>query len=185
MSVIFWFNFLVTLVCIWMLNYIYCKVIVPTKLNLIRNELFSIRDRLAILAMKKSVNVHEEQEEYVFFATLLNKTIAPLNEFKLTVFINVMVDYFGDLKKGNHKTEIDKIIESDLPEEFKNLFHEYINVVTKIMNKQITKFEFIFLFLLVLILNNKTASRLKTKQESIKRSKENLNELAIHKLASC
>jgi hypothetical protein len=164
MSMIFLFNFSITLICIWLLNYIYCKVFVPTKLNMIRNELFSIRDRLAMLAMHNAVKVNEEQEEYIFFATLLNKTIAPLNEFKLTVFINVMVDYFGDLKNGHDKTEIDKIIESDLPEEFKNLFLEYINVVTKIMNKQITKFEFAFLFILILILNNKTAAKIKTKQ---------------------
>lgn len=185
MSILFWFNFLVVLACIWMINYIYCKVIVPTKQNMIRNELFSIRDRLAILAMKKTVEINEEQDEYVFFATLLNKTIAPLNEFKFTVFINVMVDYFGGQKNDQHMVEISRIIEGDLPEEFKNLFHEYINVVTKIMNKKITKLEFFVLFILIHILSKKVAVQFRTKQKAIKRSKENLNELAFNKLVTC
>lgn len=89
-------NLLITCICLFVVFKINCKFIRPALMNNERFKLFSLRDQLAILAMKDIISPCDSK--YLFLMKSINTTIDMLDKFSLVDYLKYLSFFMNDKK---------------------------------------------------------------------------------------
>lgn len=143
---IFYYNLIIVLLCLWIVLFISNKFIRPALWNQNRFKLFELRDRLGILAMKDEIDQH--CDEYNNLMLLLNHSIVEIRHFELTEFIRfVTIINRNDIKENNINSVLGNV--KNQPIEYKNIFKEYLDILCSIFKKKLR----LLFFLLPLLIS--------------------------------
>lgn len=134
---IFLTNISITLVSIWIALYINAQFIRPAIMNKKRFALFSLRDRLLLLAMTGEIQEHSE--EYLTLIKLINSTLSSTKNFRITRFIKVHTEIAKDQELKTHLESIAKKIQNySMPGDYKRIVAEYFSIALN-LHKSHTK----------------------------------------------
>ena len=144
------FNYILTLLAIWLLFKINNRFIRPASWNTYRFKLFEIRDRLALLAMNGKLR--EDSDEYRKFISLINFSVNETSDYSTSKLIQL----------GSKLTELNSIVgklentvkHNNIQFEFLELFGEYTHTISKmyiVKTRLLRKFYTVFIWLLNVI----------------------------------
>lgn len=129
------FNFLLTLICIWILLAVNYRYIQPTRWNKHRFKLFALRDRLAILAMQGKID--ERSIKYIYLMKTINTAISETGQFKLSRFMNFLV-WLQETKKAQDMVDMITSEITEKNDELKMIFSECILIIDSIFKAKAT-----------------------------------------------
>lgn len=139
------YHLTIALLSLWSILFINHKFIQPALLNKTRFKLFELRDKLAILAMNDIID--QNCDEYNNLMNLINDSIIKIHHFELIDFIK-FIAYINrnDIKINNINSILGNVKKQ--PNEYKNIFKEYLDILHNIFLK---KLRLLFFILPILI----------------------------------
>lgn len=135
------FNLFVFLITLWIFMVIYNRYFLPAKFDKHRFKLFELRDRLALMAMKKSIDI--KSEEYIYLISLINVSITVFEDFRIVDSILNFVKYNSNLAKS--KKILNKIHNHSC--ELKDIAYEFYETLGKMLYFK-TAILYFFVFML-------------------------------------
>ena len=165
-----WFNFIITIISLWIIFYVYNQFIRQVSMDSNRFKLFAMRDELAILAMKGVISA--SSKEYKTFIELLNESINALGSFNIIVFLKALKRAIldDDVRKKS-KTIFESFSKQD--DEFKKIFQDYCELMAKIIEDYTWLFRHVFFpitFILLSSLSRVISSVSHAKEQLVSRS---------------
>lgn len=142
-------NVLATFLFWWGAMFLYDKFLRPALLNNTRFKLFSLRDRLALLAMEGHISPNAA--EYKHLMLLMNKSIKEFEDFSVTKYIRFLSK---SLYANNQTKEFVKIIRSNNDPEFKAVVSDFCDLIQAVFNRQTLLFRYTLVPLVKLVVNN-------------------------------
>ncbi len=118
-------NIIITLLCIWIVMYMNTAFLQPALLDRYRFRLFSLRDRLAMAAMRGEIEA--DSTEYSALCTMINMTIRLARNVEPLAFVQFILQLknketaysFEDLKTMSEAARAD---------EYKKIVNEYFAI---------------------------------------------------------
>ena len=133
---IIFFNILITMMALWLAMAINSKFLRPAILNKKRFAMYELRDQLALLAMRGTVD--ERSEEYVTLIRLINGVIYSTKGFKITELLNMYSAIYKDKKLLAHLENIRHKIENKaMPDEFRAMVPVFFRLARDIYNLKV------------------------------------------------
>ncbi len=126
------FNVALSIVCLWLflwLNHFYFR---PAKVNSYRFELFALRDKLAILAMKGQVD--EKDKDYRLLINLLNTSISVMADFSIFHYLRVMYEITHNQKTQDDIKRMSKNLRNHNNAEFSNIARQYFDISHRVFH---------------------------------------------------
>ena len=126
----FYFNIVLTLVCLWLCMWINHSYFRPACMNSHRFKLFALRDELALLAM--GGHLSENDNDYKTLMGLLNTSIAAMEDFSVIKFLKIMKTIVYDSKVSDQVNRLVDNLKSHQNEEFANIARKYFEINYKV-----------------------------------------------------
>lgn len=130
------FNFIITLLSIWVMMFLNYNYLRPVLMNRKRFQLFAIRDRLALLAMRGELS--ENSVEYITLMMLINSAIKATSNFRLINFLRLQYEIHSNKSIQNKIKKIEQDIESGrkINLKYKEIAYEYFDVMGAIIERK-------------------------------------------------
>lgn len=126
------FNILLTILCIWLAMYLNYNFLRVARINSIRFKIFSLRDRLAFLAMEGKIN--HESLEYSTLIYLMNRSVIILDQFSIVDFMKWLVTFYADKELQKKVDQIMKNLKHT-DSDYRAIVHNYFEIMHDMLNK--------------------------------------------------
>lgn len=129
-----YFNIFITLICGWLILYLNSKYLQPALLNKKRFKLFTLRDKLSLLAMKGDLS--EDSLEYREFIHLINSTIKATSTFRVTDFLKYMYTWSNNPNRQKNLQKIYQKMKSVDNYAYCEILSDYFSITQDIFDMQ-------------------------------------------------
>jgi len=136
------FNFIVAVICLWLIVVINNRYLQPTLKNRYRFKLYKLRDELSLLAMKGELS--ESSEEYITLLRLLNSSISVTSSFKVTDFLRFTFTMYKDKDLHKRIERIKRNLSKTDNAIYCRIASDYFSVMHKILRKDTRILRFAF-----------------------------------------
>jgi hypothetical protein len=120
-------NLFLTLLCLWLFVYLNNKFLRISRINRVRFQLFALRDRLAVLAMKGEID--QSGDEYKTLRHMVNESIKVLDSFSIVSFLKHIVQISQDKELQKRLSKIISSLEGHGNKDFREIVFQYFKIM--------------------------------------------------------
>ena len=120
-------NLFLTLLCLWLFVYLNNKFLKVTRINRVRFQLFALRDRLAVLAMKSDID--KSGDEYKTLRHMVNESIKVLDSFSIVTFLKHYIHISQDKELQKRLNKIIGSLEGHCNQDFREIVFQYFKIM--------------------------------------------------------
>ncbi len=120
-------NLFLTLLCLWLFVYLNNKFLRISRINGVRFQLFALRDRLALIAMKGDID--QSGDEYKTLRHMVNASIKVLDSFSIVSFLKHSIHISQDKELQKRLNKIIYSLEKHGNKDFREIVFQYFKIM--------------------------------------------------------